>query len=60
MGKLIDLFDFEFNRNKRNYIIIISTFCLLLTTKLIMNLSSYNYIMNKITKKSSRVILQLK
>lgn len=55
MGKLIDLFDFEFNRNKRNYIIIISTFCLLLTTKLIMNLSSYNYIMNKIIKKSSNV-----
>lgn len=51
MGKLIALFDFEFNRNKRNYIIIISTFCLLLIAKLIINLNNYNYIMNKVVSK---------
>ncbi len=51
MGKLTALFDFEFNRNKRNYIIIISIFCFLLIAKLIINLNSYNYIMNKIVSK---------
>ncbi|WP_042273657.1 hypothetical protein [Faecalimicrobium dakarense] len=51
MGKILSLFDFEFKRNIRNYLIIILTFCVLLIGKLIMNLNSYNYIMDKIVRK---------
>lgn len=51
MGRVLSLFDFEFKRNRKNYLIIILTFCVLLIGKLIMNLNSYNYIMDKIVRK---------
>lgn len=47
MSKFMYLFDFEFKRNFKNYIKIISGFCILLVVWLIGNLKDYNYIINK-------------
>lgn len=51
MEKLMNLYDFEFKRNRRNYFLIIGTTCTLLIVKLIMNLSSFNYIINKMMRR---------
>ena len=57
MSKLNNLFDLEFKRNRRNYFIVILTFCVLLFTKLLTNLTSYNYIVGKILKRANPNIL---
>ncbi|MGL5328507.1 MAG: hypothetical protein ACRDD7_04505 [Peptostreptococcaceae bacterium] len=53
MNRFMYLFDFEFKRNFKNYINIISIFCLIFVWDLIDMLKDYNYVINAELKNKS-------